>query len=154
MVASLVRGPAGARALQRKGWGFLFSLHTPHTAVPKTFRNKPIKLNRLHEEALWGFMTPVATRDLCLTLNLNQLGSYFQTICHRRRQQKGMVLNTNLQSQIQSVSKANVLKHSAHHGKIHSGDSYISKVPLCTYTLHTMLTKGHTNGKGSSIEFR
>ena len=48
-------------------------------------------------------MTPVATCGLCLTLNLNQLGSYFQSICHRRRQQKDMVFNANLQSLIQSA---------------------------------------------------
>ena len=50
MVASLVRGPAGARALQEKGSALLFSRHTNDTAVKKTFRNKRIKLDRLHEE--------------------------------------------------------------------------------------------------------
>ena len=39
---------------------------------------------------MWGSMMPVATCDLCLTLNLNQAGSYFQSICHHRRQQKDM----------------------------------------------------------------
>ena len=50
MVASLVRGPAGARALQQKGSALLFRRHTKDTAVKRTFRNKRIKLDRLHEE--------------------------------------------------------------------------------------------------------